>query len=689
VAILAIVISCNSESQDKSTLNVVEQDSISIWLNKGRSKELNESSRKIYLNKALTAILSETDDSIRSKGLSRLSLGYFRVGDSLNFMKVNKMAIETAQDVGDSLSLGNVYWDRAKFYENGSVMDSAFINYSIAHKICLAFGKEKAAAQMLRSMGVIQNKIGDYAGGENNIIRAIELFKEEDDYKNLHKSYNSLGISAGNLDDYDKALEYYQEALKYLQKFEHSDRSTIQVLNNIGMVYLEKGDIKEAKKLFERVKEFPKAKELDLETYGRSLTNLGIVKTQLADSITRPVEFDEALLIQDSLGDFQGLSKTLFALARYYKDIGDYKSAKERAWHAIEFAKMSSNNDRELAALELLTIVDPDSSAYYSAAYIRIHDSLDLAERKMQNKFARIRFETDEVLAKNETLTRQRTIWLGAAVGFLLIALAIYIIAAQRTRNQKLKFLQEQQETNQEIFNLMMKQNQRLEEGKQFEQKRISEELHDGILGQMNGVRMVLLGLNGKNDPASIKLRSDAIEKLQGIQEEIRNISHALSDASIQKVNNFLTSVTELLTATSDSSGLAYSLDYDKDFDWDNLTGEIKINLYRILQECLQNCVKHAQATEVNVEFSIDNDEIQTTIKDNGRGFDVEKQKSGIGHKNIDSRVSKLNGSWNINSRPGNGSLVIVFIPYKGMRSPLTLSRPVSSKPSQDKKLVG
>ena len=689
-AILALLSACQSDkiSITPQDSNVTDTDSVYVWIKRGRSAELSVADRRDYLNKALAAINFESNDTLLADKFGQISLAFLKINDSLKFIDLNAKAINAAKVINDSIAVANAHWDRGSFFESYSIMDSAYVNYNQAYNIYKNTERTKQAAQMLRNMGVIQNNIGDHFGGEQNIVAAIELFKEIDDFKNLYKSYNSLGITAGNLEEYDEALSYYDDALKYLKRGKGDEGFRLQILNNKGIAYLENEKYAESQDYFQQVIDYPNSKEINTYNYARTLTNLGIAKMNQDSKPGSEVHFEQALSIQDSIEDIQGLSKTLYALASYNSRIGEVDKAKELALDAIDYAKMSSNNERELAALELLSLVDKDSSAFYSSAYIRLHDSLDLAERKMQNKFARIRFETDEVLAKNVTLTRQRTLWLGAAVGFLLLALSIYIIAAQRTRNQKLKFLQEQQETNQEIFNLMMKQNQRLEEGKQLEQKRISEELHDGILGQMNGVRMVLLGLNGKEDPDSIKLRGEAIEKLQGIQEEIRNISHALSDASIQKVNNFLTSVIELLKATSESSGIAYSLDYDKDFDWDNLTGEIKINLYRILQECLQNCVKHARASEVNVEFSIANDEIQTTIKDNGRGFDVEKQKSGIGHKNIDSRVSKLGGSWYVDSRPGKGSLVIVFIPYKGMRSPLTLSRPTSRKP-QNKKLVG
>ncbi|MGB5647543.1 MAG: histidine kinase dimerization/phosphoacceptor domain-containing protein, partial [Muriicola sp.] len=192
----------------------------------------------------------------------------------------------------------------------------------------------------------------------------------------------------------------------------------------------------------------------------------------------------------------------------------------------------------------------------YNNEYIRVSDSLQQEERRIRNKFNRIRFETDETLARNQQLAKQRMVWISIAGGVILLALALIIIIIQRIKNQRLKFQQQQQESNQEIFNLMLGQKQKVEEGKQSEQKRISEELHDGVLGEMNGIRMILLGLNKKADEAAIALREQAIEKLKQVQEEIRTISHELNDTSYQKLNNFMSSVEDLLKNICEPAGI-------------------------------------------------------------------------------------------------------------------------------------
>jgi signal transduction histidine kinase len=165
-------------------------------------------------------------------------------------------------------------------------------------------------------------------------------------------------------------------------------------------------------------------------------------------------------------------------------------------------------------------------------------------------------------------------------------------------------------------------------------------------------------------DEAAVALRAQAISKLQEIQEEIRTISHALSAASYSKFHNFVISLQDLLKNIGDAAGIRHEMIYDENIDWDTLKGDVKINLYRIVQESLQNCVKHAGADTISLHLHGNSRNIEVTIADNGRGFNSQNGKKGIGHKNISSRVKKLNGSWDISSKPGKGTTVKIRIPY-------------------------
>ncbi|NNE03338.1 MAG: two-component sensor histidine kinase, partial [Eudoraea sp.] len=372
-----------------------------------------------------------------------------------------------------------------------------------------------------------------------------------------------------------------------------------------------------------------------------------------------------ALFIRDSIGDLEGLSRNYYNLSLYFQETGNIADAYIYARSARDVAKEINNNLRYMESLKLMADLDPAKAASYNKEYIRLSDSLQKEERKIRNKFQRIQFETEETEAENKALARQNILWAGIALGIFLFAVSLYIIVRQRSRNQRLKFQQQQQEANQEIFNLMLAQKQKLEEGKHSEQKRISEELHDGVLGEMNGVRMILLGLNKKADQSAISLREQAIEKLKEVQEEIRTISHELNDSSYQKFNNFMNSIQDLLKNICEPANMKHHLSYDQDMDWDALEGITKINLYRIVQESLQNSIKHAKANAVYISFETNETHMNVTIQDDGIGFNTGKGKKGIGHRNITSRIEKLKGRWYLQSAPGIGTTVVLEIPLE------------------------
>jgi signal transduction histidine kinase len=648
----------DSERTDKS------QDSILSWIANGRSTDYTLSQRDLFLKKAYDHLNLVSNDSVKTKYLSVLSLAYSELPDSLMFKLTNRQTIKLAELVNDSLALAEAHWDLAHFYNHYSIPDSAFYHYSEANKLFGRIGEVFLSGRMLYNLAVIQNEVKDYTGSEINTIKAIELFKPIKKNLHLYYCYTNLGSITKELEEYDRALEYYEEARGYLQKVEDDNIFLHSLENNVGVVYQEMGQHRRALSYFNRVISDSLLPVKNPRLYARALNNRAYSVHKLNMDTDLTPEFKSAIAIMDSIEDWQGIARAHFNGAEYYRDQNDTVHALAHAELAREYAVRSKNNKRLLQTMELLASLDPENAAEHAKAYIRLDDSLQQEERAIRNKFARIRFETDEFIAQNELLARQRQLWIGIAGGMFLLTFSVFIIVVQRVKNQKLKFQQQQQESNQEIFNLMMAQNQKLEEGKKSEQKRISEELHDGILGEMNGVRMVLLGLNKKIDEAAIALRAQAITKLQEIQEEIRTISHELSDASYRKFHNFVISLQDLLKNTGEASGIGHEMTYDENIDWDALTGDVKINLYRIIQECLQNSVKHSGAQTISLNLHGNTRNIVITVADDGVGYNAQGGRKGIGHKNITSRVKKLGGDWEIKSDKGKGTSITIKIPY-------------------------
>lgn len=653
-------------NKDDITSGDSEIDSITSWINKARSSKTALADKRLHITKAYSSVKSRKSDTATLALLSRIQWTYMMLGDSLQFRLANKHSSQLAQDLQDSARLGISYWDLGTFLKNQNRKDSAFIHLTAAHNIFASLGHERKAGQILLDIAILQSKVKDYTGSEENAIKAVELFKPIDDYKMLYNCYNLLGSVAKDLKNYEGALKQYDAASSYLEillEEEANKYMASQFNNNLGNVYREMGNYESAISFYEKALAIEGLEQDWAKLYARALNNLAYSKFLAGNHNDVENQLKSALNIRIKEEDLEGISNSSYYLAEYFLSKNNSTQARVYALEAKNYAELSSNNDRLLETYLLLSKLDNRNAAQFFEQHQRLSDSLLLTERQIRNKFARIQFETDEIEAENQLLARQRQVWIGIAVGLFLLALAVFIIISQSVRNQKLRFQQQQQETNNEIFSLMLAQNQKIEEGKKSEQKRISEELHDGVLGEMNGARMILMGLNQKTDEEAINMRTSAIAKLQEIQEEIRTISHELSDAAYQKFHNFIISIQELVTSVGNSASIAHSFTYDEQVDWDNLSAEITINLYRIVQECLMNCVKHSGAKNIFIDFSKEAETLLVQIEDDGKGFDTKKSKKGIGHKNISSRVEKVSGSWLVNSAKGEGTLVTIRIP--------------------------
>lgn len=671
--IVLLLFSCTGNKAEQIILPItLKNDSLRIWVDESLSPKTKDSQKKVLINRAYQFALNNPSDSLRAKYFSFLSENIDLTADSSLFRKINKLAISLNQKRNDSLAFGNAYWDLALFYKEYSVKDSAYFSFSEAQKIFERIQKTQLSGRMYLYMAQIQTEIKDYVGSETTITRAIERFKPLNDNLNLYHCYNILGISLGGLDEVEKSQTYYNEALYYL-KNETSDKAQeAAIINNIGVVLKNNEQYKKAIKNFKSVLATDSLEIKNIDLYAKALSNLASSKLHNNDTLGVNKLLLKAIEIKRKEKLIGSLASSYFSYAEYKAYATDTSTAIANAKIAEKLSKQSQNYERLLEVWPFLATLEKKNAPYYFQKYIKLDDSLQKEERRIQNKFARIRFETDEFIAENvelesekNVLSKQKTIWIGIATGLFLLALSIYIIINQRAKNQKLRFDQQQQVNNQEIFNLMLTQKQKVDEVKRMEQKRISEELHDGVLGKMLGARMVLTGLNKRATEEAILEKSKALSSLQEIENEIRSISHELSHTAYQKINNFSDSIEILLNGANKNLEIKTFFKYNEDEDWDNLDGEIKINAYRIIQETFQNAIKHAKCTIFEITFHRTDEQFTIIMSDNGVGFNRNRGKKGIGMRNITSRINKLGGTWHIDSIKGKGTTTTLNIPIK------------------------
>ncbi len=570
----------------------------------------------------------------------------------------------------DSLAVSREYYVIGELYRKTLInSDSAYFYYHKAEKLFRENNLNFELARTLFGIAILQTNDKDYTGSEVTLFEAISILDELPQTNEVKKYkayiYNSLGIVFDELDLYDDAIKYLEQSLSIKSVLEGDfERSIGLTLNNMLKVYRRSGQYDLA---FEKYEEIYSNKSLinnHPDVYVLALGNYANALFLSGNHEQLPNLYIRTLKICDSIGDKYNSIIINQHLAEFYNDKNLLDSARHYAYKAKGMSENYANDDLLKSLLLLSKIEDGEKAAEHLKAYVKLSDSLQKAERKIRNKSARIRFETQQIEQENIRIARER-LWLVVISIILLVAgVLIYIIITQRAKNKELKFAKQQQEANEEIYNLMLGEHEKVEEARAVEKQRISQELHDGVLGRLFGTRLSLDSLNMNNSTDAIKTRGQYISELKTIEEDIRKVSHELNTDFVSG-SGFIDILKSMIETQTAVYKLKYDLHHDDDINWDSVSNKSKIHIYRILQESLHNIHKHANATYIIISIKLENNVICLAVKDDGSGFDVTKSKPGIGLKNMNARIAEINGSINIESEIEKGTTVRIEVPTK------------------------
>jgi signal transduction histidine kinase len=204
-------------------------------------------------------------------------------------------------------------------------------------------------------------------------------------------------------------------------------------------------------------------------------------------------------------------------------------------------------------------------------------------------------------------------------------------------------------------------------EAEENERQRIARDLHDGIGQMMSAAKMNLSAFESQISFASEEQRQSLQKVISLVDEsckEIRTVSHIMMPNALLK-NSLASAIKDFVDKISnrDITAIVYTEGLDQRLDANTETV-----LYRVIQECVQNAIRHAGATRLDISMVRDKEGISGTIEDNGKGFDpsLKNGSAGIGLKNIMSRIDFLKGTVDFDSAPGRGTVVSLFVPLNG-----------------------
>ncbi|MBJ7881488.1 tetratricopeptide repeat protein [Gelidibacter salicanalis] len=668
ILFLLFLCSCPLIAQD--IVGSSEYDSILKFRKLGEDPNNSLEIRLKYAKKAVNISHDLEVDSIVLRSNKILSTAYLYIGDYDAFSKINHENLKISKRISDTLNVGMTNHNLGFYHTTKSQNDSAYYYYTKAIKSYEQSGEVSRKIEVMANLSLIQYIERDYFGSEDLCIQALRLLAQlptkDSNLSMFWILYNRLGIISLDLGLYEKSLEYHDRAIGISKKIGNGESDYYTSIHNKAFVLRKQGAYGAAIKLYEEILQ---QKDLFIEDpsfYPLILDNIAFTKFESQDKDYGAMEnmFMEAYRLSDSLDDPTTKLAVSIDLSKFYKGQGKNDQALHFAQESYDLAGDISSNDILLESMILLSELKAgDEGKSYFKEYIRLSDSLLAHERGIRNKFARVHFETDQIELENQKIATEKMWWIISSVVLLLTSILVYIIITQRNKNRELKFRQDQQEANEEIYNLMLSQQDKVDGAKAEEKKRISQELHDGVLGRLFGTRLSLDSYNFNEGKEAVQVRSKYIAELKTIENDIRKISHDLSTDFVSG-SGFMDIMTELIDKQTQAYQLESKFDFTDDINWEAIPNKTKINLYRMVQESLHNIYKHAKAKRVNISIQLKKAVICLSITDDGSGFDSNKSKKGIGLKNINSRAKELNGTVTIQSQIDKGTTLQIKTPY-------------------------
>lgn len=638
---------------------------------KNKNKEL-----KIKFLDSINSISNQTkNDSVFRNFLFDLSSEYYYLNENKKSLNVGKKILQLSNIAKDTFSKAraNSYIGDTYYFTQ---MDSAYFYHQKAENIYRSINNEERVATEQYKKAYILYLEGNYTESESQVSEALLYFKNGKDSEMLHSSYNLMGLNSEKLDDNQAALNYQLQAKDIItaikgynsdleKRYLYGIESTI----NIAYIYEKMLQYDKSEKELQSILT-PKLKQKFLNGYVTALGNINYCKMKLGKLTNVEENFKTALSIAEK-NDFKN------NIVYQHKNLGEYYSIVKDTNRSIAYLKKSLSLAEKIkageeikVALKMLSIVDYRNASKYDRRYIFITDSLSKAQRINRNKYARIEYETSVVEDQNKLLSAKNTyILIGA---FALTLVFILIIAYRYVKNQKREktFIAQQQKAEEEIFELLKSHQIKLNEVKITEQNRISFELHDGILNKLYSIRFQLGILNESDGEEVIAKRENYLDMLQKLEEEIRDISHKLQTDLIDAQFEYSSLLRNLILEKNELKISTFKINIDKHIEWENVSGLVKITIYRIVQEALHNVVKYAGAEYCVVSINSGvNNTLDLTIADDGKGFEVATvENDGIGLKNMQERAKSIQAKFSISSVIGEGTKIQVVFENSGSK---------------------
>lgn len=606
-------------------------------------------------------------------------------------------ALKIREQLHDDLGIARLYNKIGIVYQKQGNYTDALFSQQHALDLFKKVQDNIGISYSLNNIGILQQNLGRYNEAILYHTQSIAIKQKINDRSGLVQSYINIANVWKIQEDYLKAEEQYIKSVELSRQLGIKEFLS-NGLNNLGDLYARK-------------KDFLKAGECINESYALRVSmsdTKGMVSclNNLGDIFIQQEKFDSAgivlkraeILAKNGVNTkpeliivYQTLSKLFEKMGdapnslTYYKKYAVYKDSLFTDNMSEKFAELESKYN----TLEKEKIIRLQNGELNERLYELAQQKLLLSQNELLNASNQIKIQKQNelILLKSLDSTQQtekinsldkknrintlelnnkklevnkKNILLSVIVIVAFLLLLLVYSFYHRYKLKKDKQLQIEILAQQELAT------KAILEAEENERKRIAGDLHDGVGQLMSAAKMNLNAIENEI-PFANENQRQAYKKAQDLVDEgckeVRSVSHNMMPNALLKAG--LASALREFIHQIDARVIKVDL-YTEGLN-ERIDSNVETVLYRIVQECVNNVIKHAKATHLDISLIKDNTGIAATIEDNGKGFDpAEKNRfEGIGLKNIQTRIDYLKGTIEWDSSLGNGTLVALYVPVQ------------------------
>ncbi|MCD6020155.1 MAG: Signal transduction histidine-protein kinase/phosphatase DegS [Bacteroidetes bacterium] len=527
-------------------------------------------------------------------------------------------------------------------------------------------------ARLNHMLGSAYTMIMQLENGLKHSLEALRNYEAIKDSSHTSNMFVNIANIYNQQHNFKQAEKYLTKAIQIASKL---NRKTAlgNVYNTMGILYAENGMLDSAERFFllsTQIRENLK----DYTTLAWNYNNLGGVYTLLDKPSEGIIYFEKALKLFEENKNYDGQTSVANNIGELHLKMGNTQKALNYFNYSRGLYSQTNNPDN----LENLYGNLSDYYSYtgdfktakqYSDSLIFLKDSLSGERLDRSMAEMQIRFDVEKKdleIAKNkaELKAKEKQEFIKNIITVAVFALLILLFVIGFLMYRK-KQLEHRAKLDAEIATQKETRTKSILDAEEKERRRIAQDLHDGVGQLLSAAKLNLSNLESKlsdqNEDQKLAMQN-ALTLVDDSVKEVRAVSHNMMPNTLIKLG-LGSAVREFITKLGNAPTLKVDLEI---VGLDNrLDNQVETVLYRVIQEIINNIIKHANASHISMQLIRHDTELNVMIEDNGVGFETNNLDiyDGIGLKGIITRIEFLNGSVHFDSSVGRGTTVIIDVP--------------------------